>query len=124
MNAQGEKNMRSSPPVTDTFAHFIADTDYSTISAKALANGKVHILDTFGAALAAVSAPAASIAVDYCKRIGGKPQASIWGTDLRTSMPLAAFGNGVLAHALDYDDWDAFIHAGHPTSIVAAAALS
>jgi 2-methylcitrate dehydratase PrpD len=116
--------MSNRPPVTDIFARFIAETDYSTISAKALANAKLHILDTFGVALAAVSTPAASIAVEYCKGMGSESQAFIWGTDLRTAMPMAAFANGLLAHALDYDDWDAFIHAGHPTSIVAAAALS
>jgi 2-methylcitrate dehydratase PrpD len=114
----------STPPVTDILAQFVADTNYSSISAKALANAKLHILDTFGAALAAVSTPVALIALDYCKRLGGEPQALIWGTDSRTSIPVAAFANGLLAHALDYDDWDAFIHAGHPTSMVAAAALS
>jgi 2-methylcitrate dehydratase PrpD len=37
---------------------------------------------------------------------------------------MAAFANGLLGHAIDFDDWDAFIHAGHPTCMVAAAALS
>jgi 2-methylcitrate dehydratase PrpD len=112
------------PPVTDTFARFVATSDYSTISEKALTNAKLHILDTFGVALAAVSTPVAAIVFDYCKRIGGEPQTTIWGIASRTSMPMAAFINGLLAHALDYDDWDAFIHAGHPTSMVTAACIS
>jgi 2-methylcitrate dehydratase PrpD len=37
---------------------------------------------------------------------------------------MAAFANGLLAHALDFDDWDGLIHAGHPTSMVVGAALS
>jgi len=37
---------------------------------------------------------------------------------------MAAFANGLLGHAIDFDDWDAFIHAGHPTCMVTAAALS
>ena len=38
---------------------------------------------------------------------------------------MAAFANGLsLTYAIDFDDWDAFIHAGHPTCMVAAAALS
>ncbi|MGH7826151.1 MAG: MmgE/PrpD family protein [Candidatus Binatia bacterium] len=116
--------MSRPPPVTDIFARFVAETDYSTISEKALANAKLHILDTLGAALAAVSTPVATIAFDYCAHMGSKPQVSIWGTASRASVPMAAFTNGLLAHALDYDDWDAFIHAGHPTSMVTAAALS
>jgi 2-methylcitrate dehydratase PrpD len=116
--------MPTPPPVTDTFARFVAETDYSTISDKTLANAKMHILDTVGAALAGSSTDTASIAFDYCKRIGKSEESAIWGTHLRSSAPMAAFANGLLGHAIDFDDWDAFIHAGHPTCMVAAAAFS
>ena len=116
--------MATPPPVTDTLARFVAETDYSSISERALANTKMHILDTLGVALAAVSTPVATIAFDYCTRTGGASEASVWGTHLKLSVPMAAFANGLLAHALDYDDWDAYIHVGHPTSMLTAAALS
>jgi 2-methylcitrate dehydratase PrpD len=116
--------MAAPPPVTDTLARFVAETDYASISERALANTKMHILDTLGVALAAVSTPVAAIAFDYCTRTGGASEASVWGTHLKLSVPMAAFANGLLAHALDYDDWDAYIHAGHPTSMLTAAALS
>jgi len=116
--------MVTPPPVTDTFARFVAETDYSTISERTLANAKMHILDTLGTALVAVSTDTASIAFDYCKRVGQSEESAIWGTHLRSSAPMAAFANGLLGHAIDFDDWDAFIHAGHPTCMVAAAALS
>ena len=116
--------MPTPPPVTDTLARFVAETDYSTISDKTLANAKMHILDTFGAAMAGVSTETAAIVFDYCKRVGQSEEASIWGTRLKSSAPMAAFANGLLGHAIDFDDWDAFIHAGHPTCMLAAAALS
>lgn len=116
--------MATPPPVTDTLARFVAETDYSSISERALANTEMHILDTLGVALAAVSTPVATIAFDYCTRTGGASEASVWGTHLKLSVPMAAFANGLLAHALDYDDWDAYIHVGHPTSMLTAAALS
>jgi 2-methylcitrate dehydratase PrpD len=116
--------MATLPPVTETLAGFVSDIDYSTISNKTIANAKMHIIDTLGAALAGVSTETAAIAFDYCQRIGRSEEASIWGTSLRSSAPTAAFANGLLGHALDFDDWDAFIHAGHPTCMVAAAALS
>ena len=116
--------MATPPPVTDTLARFVAQTDYSSISERALANTEMHILDTLGVALAAVSTPVATIAFDYCTRTGGASEASVWGTHLKLSVPMAAFANGLLAHALDYDDWDAYIHVGHPTSMLTAAALS
>ena len=114
----------ATPPVTDTFARFVADTDYSTISESALSQAKMHMLDSLGAALAAVSAPVAGIALDYCKRMGTSQEASLWGTEEKTSVPMAAFTNGLLAHALDFDDWDAYLRAGHPTSMITAAALA
>jgi 2-methylcitrate dehydratase PrpD len=116
--------MPAPPPVTDTFARFVAATDYSEISGKALVEAKLHILDALGVALAAVSTPVASIALDYCKRAGGAAEATLWGSHIKLSVPTAAFANGLLAHALDYDDWDAFINAGHPTCMVLGAALS
>jgi 2-methylcitrate dehydratase PrpD len=116
--------MPTPPPVTDTFARFVAETDYSTISDKALANAKMHILDTIGAALVGISTDTASIALDYCKQLGQSEESTIWGTRVRSSAPMAAFANGLLGHAIDFDDWDAFIHAGHPTCMVIGAALS
>ena len=116
--------MATPPPVTDIFARFVADADFSTISEKTLSNAKLHILDTLGVALAGVSTPAAGIAIDYCKKLGASAQASIWGTKAKASVSTVAFANGLLAHALDYDDWDAFIHVGHPSSMIVGAALT
>lgn len=115
--------MATPPPVTDTLARFVTETEFSTISEQTRANARMHILDALGVALAGVDQPAAHIALDYCKSIGAATEASIWGTNMRASVSTAAFANGLLAHALDYDDWDAFIHVGHPTSMIAGAAL-
>ena len=116
--------MAKPPPVTDTLARFVAETDFPTIPEKVLTNAKMHILDTLGAALVGVTTDTAAIAFDYCKRVGHSDEATIWGTRQKSSAPMAAFVNGLLGHAIDFDDWDAFIHAGHPTCMVAAAALS
>jgi 2-methylcitrate dehydratase PrpD len=116
--------MATPPPVTDTLARFVAETEFSAISETTRANAKMHILDTLGVALAGVSTPVAAIALDYAKRLGVSTEASIWGTKTKTSVSTAGFTNGLLSHALDFDDWDAFIHVGHPTSMIIGAALS
>ena len=116
--------MATPPPVTDTLAQFVTQTRYSAISEKTVANAKMHLLDTLGVALAGAREPVATIALDYCKRIGSAADSTIWGTGLKAAAPTAAFANGLLAHALDYDDWDAFIHVGHPSSMLLGAALS
>jgi 2-methylcitrate dehydratase PrpD len=115
--------MATPPPVTDAIARFVTETNFSSVSPKTCANAKQHILDVFGVALAGVSTPPAKIALDYCNRLGVSTEASIWGTHTKASVSTAAFANGLLAHALDFDDWDAFIHVGHPTSMLIGAAL-
>ncbi|MBM4260508.1 MAG: MmgE/PrpD family protein [Deltaproteobacteria bacterium] len=115
--------MSTPPPVTDKLARFVAATDYASIPEKTLANAKMHILDTLGVALAGVSTPVAEIAINYCKGLGVSQEASVWGTKETASVSTAAFANGLLSHALDYDDWDAFIHVGHPSSMIVGAAL-
>jgi len=116
--------MATPPPVTETLARFVAETDYSAISDSALSNAKMHLLDTIGSGLAAVSTTVAAMAINYCKRMGHSQEASIWGTNEKASAPMAAFTNGLLAHTLDFDDWDAYLRAGHPSSVITAAALA
>jgi 2-methylcitrate dehydratase PrpD len=113
----------ATPPVTDTLARFVVATEIGSMSEKTLSNAKLHILDTLGVALAGVSTSVADIALGYCNNLGASSEASIWGTKNKASVSTAAFANGLLSHALDYDDWDAFIHVGHPSSMIVGAAL-
>ena len=69
--------MAKPPSVTDTLARFVAETDFATISEKALTNAKMHILDTLGAALVGVTTDTAAIAFDYCKRVGHSDEATL-----------------------------------------------
>jgi 2-methylcitrate dehydratase PrpD len=116
--------MAAPPPVTDSLARFVTDTDFASISERTRVNAKMHILDTLGVALAGAKSDAADIAIAYCKKLGASSEASIWGTPAKASVSTAAFANGLLAHALDYDDWDNFIHVGHPSSMIVGAAVS
>jgi 2-methylcitrate dehydratase PrpD len=115
--------MSTPPPVTDTLARFVTDTDIAAISEKTRINAKMHILDTLGVALAGSKTPVAEIAIAHCRNLGASSEASIWGSKTRTAASTAAFANGLLSHALDYDDWDAMIHVGHPSSMLVGAAL-
>src|SRR5262245_41635129 len=112
------------PPVTERFATFVAETDYAALSTKAIENAKLHILDTLGVALAGYEHPVANIVLDYCRSMGGKSDVTIIGSGEKTSVPMGAFANGLLAHAIDYDDWDAIAKVGHPSCQILAASLS
>jgi 2-methylcitrate dehydratase PrpD len=112
------------PPVTEIFAKFIANARYEAISDSAIANAKLHILDTLGVAIAGYEHPVANIVFEYCKYMGGPPEVTVWGSGFKAPLPVGAFANGLLAHAIDYDDWDAVGHVGHPSCMVVSSALS
>jgi 2-methylcitrate dehydratase PrpD len=87
-------------------------------------NAKLHILDTVGVALAGYEHPVAEIVLDYCRLVGGTRDATIIGSRDKTSVPMGAFANGLLAHAIDYDDWDAIARVGHPSCQIVASSLA
>ena len=109
------------PPVTERFATFVAQTSYSALSSKAIENAKLHILDTLGVALAGYEHPVANIVLDYCKFMGGSADVTILGSRQKTSVPMGAFANGLLAHAIDFDDWDVVARVGHPSCQIVQA---
>lgn len=82
-----------------------------------------HLLDGLGTAVAAARLGEAEAPVRVAEGLGGPPEATVLGTGLRVSAMAAAFANGSLVHALDFDD----THAGglvHPTAVVLPAAFA
>ncbi len=109
--------------VTERVARFVAGTTASEIPAAALELARVAVTDFTGVALAGSREELSAIVLDYARRMGGAPQASIIGSDLRTSTCLAALVNGTMGHALDYDDM-AISLIGHPSVFLVPAVLS
>ncbi|MBO0752462.1 MAG: MmgE/PrpD family protein, partial [Bradyrhizobiaceae bacterium] len=82
-----------------------------------------RILDTFAAMVSGARMNPGIMAVKYVRGLGGTPQASIIGTDLRTTAVNAALANGMCAHADETDDFEPVTKA-HPGSSVVPAALA
>ena len=89
---------------TETLAQFIVDTRLRDIPTKAVEISKLVILDVLGVTLAASRQPIARILVEYLREHGAAPKAGVFGSDLRTAASLAAWANGPMAFALDFDD--------------------
>jgi 2-methylcitrate dehydratase PrpD len=81
-----------------------------------------HTLDGLGTALAASRLGTAPYAKTVADQIGGPQEASIVDGG-RVAAPVAALANGILLHALDYDDTHAESLV-HPTAAVVPAALA
>lgn len=82
-----------------------------------------QLLDGLGTALAARRSQAIEPAVLVAQQLGGPAEARVIGSRQRLSAPAAAFANGALVHALDFDD----THAGgliHATAVVLPAAFA
>jgi 2-methylcitrate dehydratase PrpD len=105
---------------TAILSEFAAATRLSDITQEAIAATKRHILDCAGVTLAAVVEPAGRIVLDITQEQGGRPQAGVLGTSLRTGVVSAAWANGALAHLLDYDDTG----FSHPTACILPAVLA
>jgi 2-methylcitrate dehydratase PrpD len=107
---------------TEKIARFVVDTGYEDIPRDAVEKAKRTALDCVGAALAGVGEPVSRTITGYITRLGGPPQASVFGAGVKVSVPNAALANGSIAHALDYDDCGMKI--GHPSVMVLPAVLS
>jgi len=108
--------------VTAKLAQFVVDAGYDDIPDLAISRAKIMFLDTIGVALAGISVgETGRIAIEFIKDIGGTPEATVISADFRTSAPNAAFVNALLAHTLDFDDWEP---SGHPSSTLVATSLA
>jgi 2-methylcitrate dehydratase PrpD len=89
---------------TRRLATFSAALTYDDIPAEVIAKVKHLLLDTLGTTLAASSLGADCAKMARVMRdAGGKPESTILGFGYKVAAPNAAFANGGLAHALNYD---------------------
>ena len=109
--------------VTEKLARFAVETSYRSFSKPVVHQAKRCFLDLLGVALGGSQQPLGKILVKVAKDFGGKPQATILGHGLKTSVMNAALINGAMAHALDYDDTH-IGSMGHPSAPVVPAVLA
>jgi 2-methylcitrate dehydratase PrpD len=100
--------------ITRRMASFVVETHYAIFPRAAIDNCKANILDYLGVALAGIKTEAGRIIMEYARENGGAGAAGILGGRLQTSPSMAALVNGVLGHALDYDDLNWSLK-GHPS---------
>lgn len=90
---------------TETLARFAVETPAGFLDAAMKDSARMKFLDTIGTMVAGARHPSGRIAINIARKLGGKKQATLCGTPSQTSVELAAFANGVSAHALEYDDY-------------------
>jgi 2-methylcitrate dehydratase PrpD len=97
-----------------TFAEFSANACVDSLPTEVVSAAKTNLFDTLACAIAGVSAQGvrelAQLVIDW----GGKPEAAIWCLGKRVPAHHAAWVNGMMSHARDYDDTHdmAVLHTG------------
>ena len=90
--------------LTQRLAAFCASLRYEELPSPVVAHVKRILLDSLGTALAATTLGAGCREViEVMSSAGGKAQSTILGTGKKVAAPHAAFANGALTHALNYD---------------------
>ena len=112
-----------SPGATQTLAEFCASLTFEQIPKDVVDKAKLCILDGLGCMIFGASLPSVKRLELLAREEGAAARASVFGTALRTSAPLAALINGTSAHAFQLDE----IHIEstlHPGSLALPAAFA
>jgi 2-methylcitrate dehydratase PrpD len=109
--------------LTQRLAAFIVETPSSDVPAAVLDAARDALIDTLGVGIVGSTEEVGEIALRYVAGLGAKREASVWGTHVATTMAEAAFVNGILGHALDFDDVHASVH-GHPSTTMIPVAIA
>lgn len=124
------------PPITttapaadfaQTYAEFSSTLAFDDLGIAQIKAAKANLKDTLACSIAGFTAEGAVEVRELVEEWGGKREAQVLWSDLRAPAPMAAWINGVMAHARDYDDVHekAIVHAGVsnvPAAIAAADA--
>ena len=102
--------------ITGAFIDKVRSIDYASLPPEAIEISKHITLDALAVILAGSAEPlgVGRVSTAYVRGMGGTPQASVVAGGFKTSMQNAAYANGCMAHALDFEN-----HTdppNHPTS--------
>ena len=92
-------------PVRDRLAAVACAIRFEDLPADVVATAKMLVADTIGCALGGLSGAPTQAVHAMVAALGGRPEARVIGTDLRTSCTLATFANGTALRYLDVNDY-------------------
>lgn len=107
--------------VTRALARFSATLRYEDLPPGIVHEVKRLLLDTVGCGLGGLILEKGRMSVDLARRMGGVGESSILGVREKVPSALAAFANGELMNALD---WNALLPPSHVPPYVIPAALA
>ncbi|MPZ44352.1 MAG: hypothetical protein GEV05_13275 [Betaproteobacteria bacterium] len=110
--------------LTEALVDHVLAVRYDALPQAAIDMARQVTLDGIAVMLAGATEPlgVGRISIEYAREMGGAPQASVVAGGFKTSMQNAAYANGTMAHALDFDN--TWYPLNHPTSPTLPAILA
>jgi 2-methylcitrate dehydratase PrpD len=107
---------------SQAYSEFAFNTEFSHLPSDVVELCKLILLDAVGTAAAATGVMQSSgFIASYARTAFGQGESYLWGCDTAVSPIGAAFANGALSHALNYDVLDAGYAGLIPAAVLAAA---
>ena len=107
----------------ETIARWTTELELDDVPSDVVAAAKLHVLDTLGCGLAAEATGVAGEGRATMDELGGRPDATVIGSQARLPAANAAFANAMLCHGLDFDDTHSD-SVSHVSTVIAPAALA
>lgn len=115
------KEVKTGEGVTRTLARFSAGLQFEDLPAAVVQEVKRLLLDTIGCGLGGLAVDKGRMAVALARQMGGVSESTVLGSREKVPAALAAFANGELMNALD---WNALLPPSHVPPYVIPAALA
>ena len=107
--------------MTARLARYMVEARDRALPADTTREARHRILDTLGAIVSGSHLAPGEAAIRYVQSQGGKEEASVLTTKIRTTAVNAALANGMFAHADETDDFEPVTKAHPGCSVVPAA---
>lgn len=105
--------------IIDSLVDYMLAARQTKLPVEVMQKGKSHILDSLAAIVSGSTLKPGQLGLQHAREQGRKEECSVLGTSLKTTPIMAAFANGMSAHADETDDSNSQLHPG--CAIVPAA---
>ena len=105
--------------IIETLVEYMLAAKQANLPAEAVQKGKSHTLDSLAAIVSGSRLKPGRLGLQHVREQGGREECSVLGANVKTTPILAAFANGMSAHADETDDSNSQLHPG--CAIVPAA---
>jgi 2-methylcitrate dehydratase len=107
--------------ISRQIAEFAVNLSYEDLPENVIHEVKRYLYDSVGCALGSMHTKDVNIIKDIYEDMGGKPEATIFGYDIKMPAVQASFLNALMIRALDYNDIYWKEDPSHPSDIIPAA---